>query len=217
MPVTWRLAKSLITLRDQVDGAWPNRNKASDGTIGDASHAAVQSEHNPNSSGVVTAIDITQDPSSGADMQALADALTSSNDDRIWYIIFNRRIWYPTVGWKPYSGTSDPHTNHLHLSVNQNPYSYDDPRQWKIKQGVSNMPTLTTAGNLEDLTLMATGRSSSGDPNLKNLIGQDLEETIRYFLKLPEHLALLDRAAASGDAEFEPLNQQLYIKKKGKQ
>lgn len=73
-----------------------------------------------------------------------------------------------------------------------------------------NMPTLTTAGNLEDLCLMATGRSSVGDPNLKNLLGQDLEETIRYFLKLPEHLALLDRAAANN---YVPVSETLYRKK----
>lgn len=133
--MAWRLANSLVTLRNQVDSLYPNRNKASDGTIGDASHAAVKSEHNPNDAGVVTAIDITQDPGSGADMQKLADQLIASGDNRIWYIIFNRRIWERGEGWSAYSGTSDPHTNHLHLSTNQSASLYDDGRQWNLTNG----------------------------------------------------------------------------------
>lgn len=74
----------------------------------------------------------------------------------------------------------------------------------------ADVPTLTTPGNLEDLSIGMLGRTSVGDPNLNNLLGQDLEETIRYFLKLPEHLALLDRAAAS---EFVPVTEQLFKKK----
>src|SRR5215212_9158416 len=35
---SWRAAKSLLTLRTQINQKAPNRNKASDGTIGDARH-----------------------------------------------------------------------------------------------------------------------------------------------------------------------------------
>src|SRR5688572_5430698 len=110
--MAWRLAKSLITLRNQINQLAPYRSTASDGTIGDSAHAAVKSEHNPNSAGVVTAMDITHDPAQGADMNALASKLISSGDDRIWYIIFNKRIW-EGGSWSPYYGAND-HSKHLH-------------------------------------------------------------------------------------------------------
>lgn len=131
-----RPAYCISVLLNQVNDLWPGRNRASDGILGDAAHAAVQSEHNPNSAGIVTAIDITHDPASGADMQKLADALVASGDDRIWYVIFNRRIW--EGGWTAYSGTSDPHTNHLHLSVAQDAARYDNGNPWDIMGGNMN-------------------------------------------------------------------------------
>ncbi len=65
--MNWRLAKSLETLRSQVNAVHPNRSKESDGSIGNAEHSARESDHNPNSAGVVCAIDITPDPAGGVD------------------------------------------------------------------------------------------------------------------------------------------------------
>ena len=45
--MTWRLARSLETLRAQINRIAPNRSKVSDGTIGDAKHASRSSDHNP--------------------------------------------------------------------------------------------------------------------------------------------------------------------------
>lgn len=123
-----RLANSLVTLRNQVNALWPNRNKASDGWLGDAAHQAVKSEHNPNSAGVVTALDITHDPAHGADMNQLKESLI--RDSRTWYVIFNRRIWEAGV-WKAYYG-SNPHDKHLHISVKQSATVYDNGSQWNL-------------------------------------------------------------------------------------
>jgi hypothetical protein len=126
----WTLAPCLVTLRNQVNAIAPARLKASDGTIGDEAHAAQKSEHNPDAQGIVRAIDITQDPddhdgdpSNDLDAGKLAAQLVASRDSRILYIIWNRRIArsYPKPGipawtWATYTG-SDPHTNHVHLSV----------------------------------------------------------------------------------------------------
>lgn len=132
MAGTWRLAKSLEGLRDQVNALYPGRNKASDGTIGDARHAASgsASDHNPNREGVVTAIDITHDPAHGLDIEQLAKQLADSRDPRIKYIIFNRKIIVPSssTGWKPYMG-DNPHDKHIHVSVWGN---YDDQTKWRI-------------------------------------------------------------------------------------
>lgn len=122
-----RLANSLTTLRNQINEAWPNRNKASDGWIGDAAHAKEKSEHNPNSAGVVTALDITHDPKNGVHGGDIAEAL--NDDSRTWYVIWNRKIW--DVKWIPYWGRN-PHDRHVHISVRQDKANYDNANQWNI-------------------------------------------------------------------------------------
>jgi hypothetical protein len=105
--MAWRLARSLVVLRDQVNKAAPNRRKGSDGTIGNAAHRNRESDHNPDQQGVVRALDITHDPQNGMDAGRLAEALRVSKDPRIKYIISNRRIAtsYPVYG-EPASGSN---------------------------------------------------------------------------------------------------------------
>jgi len=116
--MSWRVAYSLLVLRDQIDDLYPGRSKASDGTIGDAAHQAEQSDHNPDANGVVRALDITHDPLHGCDIDKLSDALCMAQDNRVNYIIANRLITGPNYGWiwDSYDG-ADPHTNHIHISV----------------------------------------------------------------------------------------------------
>lgn len=130
--MSWRVARSLEVLRDQINAAFPRRNKASDGTIGDAAHATSVSDHNPDSVGVVRALDITHDPASGCDIDRLTDELVASRDLRISYLIANGLITGPNYGWvwARYDG-DDPHTNHLHLSVVADGRA-DDPHPWSI-------------------------------------------------------------------------------------
>lgn len=135
----WRLAKSLEKLRTQINSEWPNRNKASDGTIGDARHATSTSDHNPwvpdpPGPNVVTALDITHDPAHGVDNNKIVSQLVASRDRRIKYIIWNRRIISSTVSpwtWRPYTGTN-PHDHHFHVSVLPNKDRYDDASNWRI-------------------------------------------------------------------------------------
>lgn len=135
--MVWREALSLVTLLKQVNLAYPNRNKASDGAIGDAAHAATASDHNPNPAGVVCARDFTHDPSHGFDAHALADRLLANRHSSLKYIISNGRIAGAWTGWKwtKYSG-SDPHDTHIHISVGvgedgQSEQPYDDTTPWK--------------------------------------------------------------------------------------
>lgn len=137
--MSWRLAKSIAKLREEVDAQWPQRDRRSDGTIGDDAHAASTSDHNPFVSvggvGVVRAIDITHDPSGrGPSAQALANwfaQLAREGDSRVRYIIWNREIYNPGIAqrWRPYSG-SNPHTKHVHLSVSLTPRHFDSNRKW---------------------------------------------------------------------------------------
>jgi hypothetical protein len=55
----WTLAPALRQLLEQVDTAYPDRPKRSDGSIGDPAHQSRASDHNRNDDGMVTAIDLT--------------------------------------------------------------------------------------------------------------------------------------------------------------
>lgn len=128
----WRLANSLVTLRAQINAAYPRRNRKSDGTIGDTKHKQRASDHNPlPNSGVVTAFDITHDPANGLDCNKLADLV--KNDPRVEYVIWNSKIWNATVtrAWRTYRG-SNPHTKHMHISVHDVNTIYDNEAQWEV-------------------------------------------------------------------------------------
>ena len=156
--MAWRLAKSLETLRKQINEAAPTRSKASDGTVGDAAHASRSSDHNPwvkdGAVGVVTAMDITHDPRNGVDCAAIAEALRASDDPRLKYIIWNRRIWtrLKPSDWRVYSGVN-PHDRHIHISVVSLKAQYDDVRAWSW--GVAKLNTAAEA--VEDLPLIYEG------------------------------------------------------------
>lgn len=136
--VAWRVAKSLLKLRDQWQAAHPGA--ANPGFIGDAAHASRVSDHNPwvddpaSSVNVVTAGDFYHQPSLGADAYALADALKAAKDPRVKYVISRRKIWSlarDREGWRPYDG-SNPHTGHTHVSVSSAKSLYDNTRPWNI-------------------------------------------------------------------------------------
>ena len=130
--MAWRNSKATAKLLAQVNAIAPERNKKTDGSIGDTEHAKRKSDHNPNAAGVVCAIDITHDPKHGVDGEALANALRTSGDPRINYIIFNKRIAGNGKGWNWRKHTGAPHSFHVHLSVKQDPALYDDGRPWKL-------------------------------------------------------------------------------------
>ena len=120
--------KSGVTLLGQVNERWPKRDKASDGWIGDASHQASVSDHNPCWSctgdryGVVRARDFDADLGGKGAMDRLAGQLRRyardrKDDDRLAYIIWDGAIASVTYGWewRPYSGAND-HAHHMHVS-----------------------------------------------------------------------------------------------------
>lgn len=124
----WYLADSLIALGNEINARWPNRDTRSDGAVGDASHQARASDHNPDYSagGVVRAIDIDSD---GINVTELLNA--TIGDDRVWYVIWDHYIYSRTYDWRKrsYDG-ADPHTGHLHISINHNDKSATDVSRW---------------------------------------------------------------------------------------
>jgi hypothetical protein len=115
------LCKAGVQLREQIDDHFPDRDRRSDGWIGDARHAATKSDHNPLApSLVVRAIDIDSDLGKAKNNATyLADQirLAAKKDKRISYVIFNGRIASAILNykWRKYSGI-DPHTSHIHIS-----------------------------------------------------------------------------------------------------
>ncbi|MGY1623844.1 peptidoglycan-binding protein [Geodermatophilus sp. SYSU D00965] len=134
--MSWRVARSLETFRAQLDAACPSRDKRSDGSIGDAAHAARTSDHNPwYGPGIVTARDFTHDPAGGVDIGVVTDQLVQTRDPRIKYVIANGLILDSRPGnqpwtWVPYRGPN-PHRHHFHLSVVASPLC-DDPAPWAL-------------------------------------------------------------------------------------
>lgn len=135
--MSWRLASALVQLREECDDRWPSRDKRSDGTIGDAAHSSRTSDHNPNGAGVVQAVDVDEHTDRTETDESvglwLAEALRASKDRRIKYVIYEGRMFssYPARGvppwtWRPGKG----HTQHVHVSVVDDPNLYDDTSQW---------------------------------------------------------------------------------------
>lgn len=115
------LSKSAETLRAQINAAFLNRDKRSDGWIGDSKHANTKSDHNPDAkTGVVRAVDIDSDLDLHKSTSIyLADQLRkcAKSDSRIAYIIHAGKIASPILNWKwrKYSGIN-PHHSHIHIS-----------------------------------------------------------------------------------------------------
>ena len=118
------LCKAGFQLRKQINDTYPDRDKRSDGWIGDARHQASVSDHNPDpkANNVVRAVDIDADLSGTPKpdfASFLADQvrICGKTDARISYVIFRSHIashiqdWV----WRPYVGV-DNHNSHLHIS-----------------------------------------------------------------------------------------------------
>ncbi len=137
----WVVDKGLNVLLAQINAAAPDRDKSSDGSVGDLDHQSRTSDHNPespapagNPDNQVDARDFTHDPAHGADMAVVAESIRQSRDVRVRYVIWHDRIFYPTSrngyaawAWQPHTGT---YHHHLHVSVND--VHNDKTQPWEI-------------------------------------------------------------------------------------
>lgn len=124
--MAWYLNASLTQFRSEVNAAYPNRDKTSDGTIGDESHVGTGSDHNPDAppEEEVDAWDMDTNlngasmPPPVADIERLK--LLFQAHPSSWYWIHNRVIASRDTGWKrfPYSGRN-PHDKHVHWNTRE--------------------------------------------------------------------------------------------------
>lgn len=187
---TWRLARALETLRDEVNAANPDRPKGSDGTIGDERHQAEKSDHNPNSPhpGVVTAWDITTAPFTDALAERLR-TMGAAGDLRIKYVIYKGRITTRDLkGWKKYTGYSG-HFDHIHLSVSNDPKFYDSTAPWhpftqedemtdkdwkRLDKMLDDKISAAVASLHHDIVIMLHGDPTDGHVNSLDSIGKQV-------------------------------------------
>lgn len=125
--MTAKLCKAGVQLREQIDDAFPDRDRRSDGWIADARHmAGGKSDHIPTNDGWVFAIDVDRDLSGKSGkpdlMPHLANQirLAAKSDKRIKYIIFDKKICSAKSLWRwvPYRGIN-AHTHHCHISFSR--------------------------------------------------------------------------------------------------
>lgn len=135
--MSYYLAPSLVTLRNEINAAHKTRDKSSDGWIGDASHAARVSDHNPDYSagGVVRAIDVDKD---GINVDELLKVLF--HDARVEYVIWNGGIYTRQNGFRraAYTGPNK-HTGHIHVSLRHTKEA-ENPRPWGYNGAASPSP-----------------------------------------------------------------------------
>ena len=118
-----KLCKAGQQLREQFDDSFADRDRSSDGWIGDLRHSSRPSDHNPDpSSGIVRAIDVDRDVSGSAKPDLMPDIadqlrLLAKTDKRIKYIIFEGKIASVKSAWRwrTYTGINK-HRHHMHIS-----------------------------------------------------------------------------------------------------
>jgi hypothetical protein len=134
--MAWILVKPLVSFRTQIKVVAPNRDLASDGSIGDWIHALGDSDHNPDDTGKnnagwdgdadkiqeVRAIDVDKDfRADFTPEQLLAHMLKYCRNGTFWwirYIIYDGYIYHKNVNnfaRRVYTG-GNKHGEHLHFS-----------------------------------------------------------------------------------------------------
>ena len=110
-PVAKVASPAAIAALRQATALWPKRKRLSDGLLPSLEHIKQNPDSDHNTG---LAVDITHDPANGVDCAELFKKLR--DDERVDYLIFNRRIWSRTNGARDYTG-SNPHTKHIHISI----------------------------------------------------------------------------------------------------
>jgi hypothetical protein len=154
------LAPSLVQLRSEINQRWPDRDKKSDGWLGDTAHAARVSDHNPDDNGMVHAIDVDKD---GIDVDVVLSE--TIGDPRVNYVIHNRVIYSRIRDFKPkhYTGTN-PHTGHIHISILYTDRAENSQAQWITTKPAETPTSSEEFDDMKDFTVSATAaRHLGGD------------------------------------------------------
>jgi hypothetical protein len=127
-----QLVKAGVTLRDQLNAKFLNRDKRSDGWIGDSEHASRASFHNPDSRGLVFGLDLDENFGigrwrNGGAAKRFANELiaysrsTLLGHDRVLHVVYEDQVasgTYRSSFWK-FRGKGYSHFQHIHISFTE--------------------------------------------------------------------------------------------------
>lgn len=145
----WTLVPCLVSLRAEFNALASNRDKSSDGAIGDANHTS-SSDHTPDEQSSVLrgkdadavnevhAVDVDSDLRlAGWSMDRVVQIIVTRHrlglDDRLQNCIYMRKIYSRSWGWtaRAYTGAS-PHDHHAHFSSRYDTKSESDTSPWGL-------------------------------------------------------------------------------------
>lgn len=203
----WVLVPCLVRLRTDLNNLCPDRDKRSDGTIGDAAHQSSVSDHNDDEVGRVPIRDADskhevhafdadadlREPGLTMEMvvQHILTRCRSGAEKRLRYIIFNRRIWEASNGWRQrtYTGSS-PHSEHAHFSSSYVTAREADTSSWHLE----DIPVALTQADKNWLA----AQISASEKRTAQLIEQRIAE-------VPEEVWTATRNVNVGPRAIDPL------------
>lgn len=168
---SWVLIPCLKTLFAEFDRIAPSRDTASDGAVGDTAHSQESSDHNPDETGNVPihdaddvnevhAIDVDNnlnesDLTMEKVVQFMLGRCRSGAENRLRYIIYNRRIWSASSDWvqKDYTGAS-AHTEHAHFSASYTTSLEASTASWHLE----DIPVALTSADKTAISAMIDAR-----------------------------------------------------------
>jgi hypothetical protein len=165
----WILIPCLVRLRTEFDVIAPARDRKSDGSMGDTAHAgAGTSDHlpdedfaklrakDPDRTNEVHAIDVDDDlRTAGLSMETVVQFLVgrcrAGTEQRLRYIIHNRRIWEASNGWRQRAYTGEnAHTEHAHFSASYESAHEMSTASWHLEDLIRKEEPMATQFNADD-------------------------------------------------------------------
>lgn len=180
--MAWVKISASDSLFAELNRAFPNRDKASDGTIGNNEHSREPSDHNPDETGRVEsesdsdninevhAADVDTDlRQAGWNMEKVVRVILarcrSGQEKRVRYIIYNRRIWQRATGWVTTTyGGGDPHDTHMHMSF-----------RYGSGSGTSNPENITSSWGIYDAVHPKEWDEMATEAQIKNIFKEVLQ------------------------------------------
>jgi hypothetical protein len=128
-PLAKKASPAAVAVLRQATAIAPKRMKASDGLLPSVAHLKTNpnSDHNKG-----LAVDLTHDPKRGIDCAVLFEKL--KEDDRVEYLIFDKKIWSRNKPKNRVYKGSNPHTKHLHISIKVEKANDTSPWFWWMNQ-----------------------------------------------------------------------------------